>query len=197
MDKIILASNNSHKINEITKLLEPFRVEIKSLKELGLDDPVEDGRNFVENALIKARYAYTKTNLPALADDSGFCISSLNDFPGLCSGRFAKAVGGFEKAFEILNSCIESKNKTASFITCLAFVYKNIDGIIVEKIFEGKIDGEFTYPPRGGNGFGYCSAFTPNGCEKTFGEISDDIRTHTNHRALALNKFIEFFKTIR
>ena len=80
MDKIILASNNQNKIKEISKLLEPFNVEVKSLKELGLGDPIEDGKNFQENSLIKAKYDFEKTGLPSLADDSGYCIESLNDF---------------------------------------------------------------------------------------------------------------------
>lgn len=99
MRTIILASNNANKIKEIGELLKPFNVEVKSLKELGLGDPTEDGKDFAENALIKARYAFEKTGLPSLADDSGFCISSLNDFPGLCSARFAEASGGYEEAF--------------------------------------------------------------------------------------------------
>ena len=75
MNKIILATNNKNKVNEITKLLSPFNIEVNSLKDLGLGDPVENGLTFLENATIKAKYAFDKTGLPSLADDSGFCVA--------------------------------------------------------------------------------------------------------------------------
>lgn len=196
MRTIILASNNANKIKEIGELLKPFNVEVKSLKELGLGDPTEDGKDFAENALIKARYAFEKTGLPSLADDSGFCISSLNDFPGLCSARFAEASGGYEEAFKIINGCINPRNKGAYFVTFLAFVYRDDSGKVIEKTFDGKIDGEFVYPSRGSHGFGYCPVFMPKGYKDTFGEMENELRTKINHRAIALDKFIKFFKTI-
>lgn len=197
MDKIVLASNNQNKIKEISKLLEPFNVEVKSLKELGLGDPVEDGKNFQENSLIKAKYAFEKTGLPSLADDSGYCIESLNDFPGLCSSRFSKACGGYPEAFRVLSECINPINKKAHYTTCISFIYKDNSGKIIENCFEGKIEGEFVYPARGENGFGYDPTFLPNGYNKTFGELPNELRITINHRALALQKFFEFFKIIK
>ena len=196
MKTIILASNNQNKIKEISKLLEQFSVEVKSLKELGLGDPVEDGKDFQENSLIKARYAFEKTGLPSLADDSGYCIDSLNNFPGLCSARFSKACGGYPEAFKILNGCINPNNTKSHYITCLSFIYKTTSQII-EKVFEGRIDGSFTYPSRGENGFGYDPTFLPDGYDKTFGELPNELRMTINHRARALNKFFEFFKTLQ
>jgi len=196
INKIVLASNNKNKIEEIKSLLSNFGVEIKSLKDLNLDDPIENGKDFKENSLIKARYAFEKTGLPTLADDSGFCIDILNDFPGLFSARFAKASNGYENAFKIINQCLEeTNNKDAHFTTCLSFIYNSNDKII-EKIFEGKLEGQFTYPPRGNNGFGYCPCFTPKNYTQTFSEMTDDFRSKINHRAIALNKFIEFFKSM-
>ncbi len=196
MKKIVLASNNANKIKEIGKLLEPFDVEVKSLKELGLDDPVEDGKDFIENSLIKARYAYKETGLPSLADDSGYCIDSMNDFPGLCSARFAKASGGYPEAFRIISECINPINRKSHYVTCMSFVYDN-NGETTEKTFEGVINGEFIYPARGENGFGYDPTFLPDGYNETFGELPNELRTHINHRAIALNKFIDFFKTLK
>ncbi|MDD2839699.1 MAG: non-canonical purine NTP pyrophosphatase [Rickettsiales bacterium] len=196
MKTIIVASNNSNKIAEISKLLTTFNVEIKSLKDLGLGDPIEDGKTFVENSLIKSNFAFERTGLPTLADDSGFCIDSLNDFPGLSSARFAKACGGYEESFKIINECINPINKKAYFITTLSFIYKNPKGDKIEKIFEGKIEGNFTYPARGLNGFAYCPCFTPNNYIETFGEMSEKQRTQINHRAIALKKFVEFIKEI-
>ena len=196
MKTIILASNNQNKIKEISKLLEQFSVEVKSLKELGLGDPVEDGKDFQENSLIKARYAFEKTGLPSLADDSGYCIDSLNNFPGLCSARFSKACGGYPEAFKILNECINPNNIKSHYITCLSFIYKT-NNQVIEKVFEGRIDGNFTYPSRGENGFGYDPTFLPDGYDKTFGELPNELRMNINHRARALNKFFEFFKTLQ
>lgn len=194
--EIILASNNANKIREIGELLGEFNIKVRSLKELNLGDPVEDGKDFNENSLIKAKFGFEKTGLPALADDSGFCVDSLNNFPGLYSARFEEACGSYEEAFRILDKCINPINKKAFFITSLAFIYKDTENKIVEKTFEGKIDGEFVYPGRGNNGFGYCPVFLPNGYNQTFGEMEDSLRKSINHRKIALNKFLEFFRTI-
>ena len=196
MKEIILASNNENKIKEIGNLLSDFGVKVRSLKELGLGDPIEDGKNFKENSLIKAKFGFEKTGLPSLADDSGFCIESLNDFPGLCSARFADACGSYDEAFRIINECINPINKKAYFITSIAFIYKDTKDNVIENTFEGKIDGSFVYPKRGNNGFAYCPVFQPNGYDKTFGELSNELRTSINHRRLALDKFLNFFKEL-
>lgn len=196
MKEIVLASNNENKIKEISKLLERFDIEIKSLKELELGDPIENGKNFRENSLIKARYAFEKTGLPSLADDSGYCLDSLNDFPGLCSSRFSKACGGYSEAFRILDGCINPINKKAHYITCISFIYKNNNNEIVEKVFEGRIDGNFVYPSKGNNGFGYDPTFLPDNYDKTFGELPNELRIKINHRAMALKQFFNFFKTL-
>jgi XTP/dITP diphosphohydrolase len=197
MEKIVLASNNGDKIKEINNDLQKlFSIEVKSLKDLGLGEPDENGTTFQENALIKARYAFDKTGLPSLADDSGFCINSLNDFPGLCSARFIKSVGGIEEAIRILGECINPKDKRSYFVTYLAFIYKNENNEVIEKIFEGRLNGQFTFPARGNNGFGYSPCFTPDGYNKTFGEIEDSVRCKMNHRALALGKFFSFLKGV-
>lgn len=193
MKTLVLASNNVNKIKEIGSLLKDYDIEVKGLKELGLGDPVEDGKSFAENAMVKAKYAFDKTGLPTLADDSGFCVNSINGFPGLCSARFAESAGGYPEAMKILNDCSNINDKSAHFITSLAFIYKKGDKI-EKQFFEGIIDGKFTYPARGTNGFGYCPCFTPNGYSETFAEMSNDERIKMNHRAIALKKFLDFFK---
>lgn len=199
MKEILLASNNKNKIKEISELLKPFDVVVKNLSDFNIPEPIEDGKDFAENSLIKAMNGFTASNgLPTLADDSGFCIDSMNNFPGLYSARFANACGGYEKTFEILNNCLKlERNKSAHFITCLSFVYYNknsSNNSIIRKTFNGIMNGQFIYPARGNNGFGYCPIFLPNGYNETFGEMSDDLRTSINHRKKALDKFIEYFK---
>lgn len=195
MKTIVLASNNENKILEFKRLLNPFGVNIKTSKELGLIDPIEDGATFAENSLIKARFAFSKTHLPCLADDSGLGLNGLNGFPGIASNRFAKACGNREKSFYILNECLSENNKKANFTTCLSFIYEK-DGEIIEKTFTGISEGEFVYPGRGENGFGYCPCFLPNGYNETYGEMTNEFRTKINHRAIALKKFIEFFSDL-
>lgn len=189
---LVLASNNPKKIKEINELLKDFDVEVKSLKDLGLGEPVEDGKTFAENALIKARYGFENTGLPTLADDSGFCINSMNNFPGLCSARFIKAVGGEEKAFEVINSCINSKDKSCFFICDIAFVYKQ-NNQVIEKIFEGKVNGDFIFPAKGDGGFGFDPVFMPDGYDKTFAEIPE-VKAKISHRKKGLDQFLEFVK---
>ncbi len=197
MKTIIISSTNKNKIDQIKNMISHLGlgIELKSIAELGItDEPFENGKNYEENALIKARHTFSKVGLPSLADDSGFELEALNGFPGVVSSRFAKACGSYGRAFEIINKCLE-ENKNASFCTCLAFVYER-DNKIIEKTFEGKILGEFIYPPRGNQGFAYCPGFKPNGYEKTFGEMSENLRISVNHRATALNKFFNFLKSL-
>lgn len=107
---------------------------------MGLDERNEDGQDFEENALIKARAAFSKTNLPTLADDSGLCVDALNNFTGLASKRFADAAGSYDKATSMLSVCLESK-KNAHFVTCVAFIFIQYNKVI-EKTFIGGVTGQ-------------------------------------------------------
>ena len=195
MNAVVVASGNKGKIMQIKKFFLEHNVDvnIKSMKDFDVEEPVENGKTYAENAIIKARYTFNITGLPTLADDSGLNIDFLNGFPGLVTGRFAEACGGYEKSFEIISKCLENSSKTVSFSTAVAFIYKK-DGKIIEKVFDGKITGEFVYPPRGKNGFGYCPCFRMSGYDKTLAELPDDEISKINHRATALKKFIDFFK---
>ncbi len=192
IDKILVASTNKNKICQIESKLSPIGIKILNMSDFDIQEPPEIGKDYKENAMIKAENAFLKTGIPSLADDSGFELEYLNNFPGIVSARFSEACGGYEKAFEILDKGL-SENKKACFRTALAFVY-TIDGKVLKKIFEGKLDGEFVFPPRGEHGFGYCPCFKPIGYEKTIAEIPDNLRKKINHRAIALNKFYEFLE---
>lgn len=190
---IVLASHNKNKLLEISQNLEPLNIGVKSLEDFKLDLPIENGKDFKENSFIKAMYAFEKTGFPSLGDDSGFCVDSLNDFPGLCSARFAQAVGGYEKAFDVLNQCISPENRKVHFITSMTFVFVKNSKVISEH-FEGRVDGTFEYPAKGKNGFGYCPVFVPDGYSCTYAELSNDVRTKINHRYKALKSFVNFLK---
>ena len=150
---------------------------------------------FTNKDVISFSYSSWSSNTLSLWVSSFFI--SLNDFPGLCSSRFSKACGGYPEAFRVLSECINPINKKAHYTTCISFIYKDNSGKVIENCFEGKIEGEFVYPARGENGFGYDPTFLPNGYDKTFGELPNELRITINHRALALQKFFEFFKAIK
>ncbi len=190
MKTIVVASGNEGKVKQIKSFLASY--DVKSMKDFKINDPVENGITYAQNALIKARNVFEKCKIPTLADDSGFEIEALNGFPGLVSGRFADACGGYEKTFSILNECL-TENKNARFCTVVAFVFEK-DGKMHEKVFEGSINGKFVYPPKGDNGFGYCPCFMPDGYNETFAQIPDQVREEINHRSIALRKFADFMR---
>lgn len=193
IDKILVASTNKNKIGQIKEKLLSLSLDVLSMSDFNIAEPNENGKSYEENAIIKAENAFLSTGIPSMADDSGFEIDYLNGFPGIVSARFSKACGGYEKAFEILNGCM-CENKKACFKTVIALVYKE-KGEIIRKSFEGKLAGEFVFPPRGENGFGYCPCFKPDGYEETMAEISDALREKINHRAIALDGLYKFLAT--
>lgn len=187
-DKILIASGNKGKIIEIAKLLEPYNVEVISASKFNLIEPEETGLGFVENAEIKSRYYANATGLPALADDSGLCVDALSGLPGIYSARWA----GENKDFSIAIKRIEqelanSSNKKAKFVCALSLYLPKTDKV---ENFEGYIEGNLTFPPRGEKGFGYDPIFIANGMSETFAQIAPDIKQSVSHRAIAFNKLI-------
>ena len=172
--RVVIATHNAGKLREMRELLAPYGVACQSAAELDLPEPPETGETFIENALIKARSAATIARLPAFADDSGLCVSSLNNEPGLHSARLARDVGGFPQAMGVIEQrlqergCIAPDQRRAHFVSALALVWP--DGH--EETFEARVDGVIVNPPRGSAGFGYDPAFEPDGYDRTFGEMS-------------------------
>lgn len=184
-EELVLATHNTGKVREISELLRPYRISIQSAGELKLAEPVEDGKSFIENAVIKAKAAAKASGLPALSDDSGLCVHDLNNEPGIHSARWAGDEKNFGKAmlniWEMLQSIPDPWD--AHFVCALALVWP--DGHT--ETFEGKIFGRITWPPRGDQGFGYDPIFVPVGEEKTFGEMRPDIKHSMSHRAEAFD----------
>ncbi|WP_298424887.1 RdgB/HAM1 family non-canonical purine NTP pyrophosphatase [Rhodoblastus sp.] len=169
--KIVIASHNPGKLREMRELLAPYGVEAVSAGELGLAEPEETGADFVANALIKARAAAEGSGLPALADDSGLCVEVLGGAPGVFSARWAGESKDFAAAMARVHSEVAksgSPSRRAHFVSALAVAWP--DGS--EAVFEGKVFGDLTFPTRGTKGFGYDPCFTPDGHERTFGEMS-------------------------
>lgn len=196
-ETLVIATHNAGKLKEIAALLAPYGVQCISAGSLGLPEPAETGKTFVENALIKARAAAQGAGLPALADDSGLCVAALAGAPGVYTADWAErqwfegppgrdwymAMGKVEgllceKGPEVDRACW--------FACVLAIAWP--DG--ASAVYEGRADGHCTWPPRGTLGFGYDPVFVPNGHGKTFAELDPEEKHRISHRADAFAKLV-------
>ncbi len=184
--KLIIASNNEHKIYEIKTMLGSRFSEILSLKDAGIThETVEDGNTFLENAHKKAREIAEISGCAALADDSGICVDALDGAPGIYSARFSG--GTDEDNNELLLKKLENKSNRKAHYTCaMALVYP--DG--KELFSEGYMYGEITKDPRGTRGFGYDPLFIPDGETRTVAEMTDEEKNEISHRSSALKKML-------
>ncbi len=187
-ERLVLASHNPGKLEEIAALLAPFATAVQSAASLGLPEPEETGETFAENALIKARASAEGSGLPALADDSGLCVEALGGAPGVRSARWA----GPEKDFALAMARVEEAlggqaDRRAYFVCALALAWP--DGRA--EVFEGRVDGSLVFPPRGQRGFGYDPIFLPEGQELTFGEMEPAAKHAMSHRARAFALLVE------
>jgi XTP/dITP diphosphohydrolase len=182
--RLVIASHNPGKVVEIAALLAPYRVEVVGAAELGLAEPEETGDTFEANAALKAHAAAKVANLPALADDSGLVVPALGGAPGIYSARWAGPGRDFTVAMERVNRELGGKDRSASFVSVLALAWPDGE----EALFRGEVHGTLTWPPRGGNGFGYDPVFIPDGYDITFGEMTLPEKFATDHRARAFAK---------
>ncbi len=195
MNKLLLATNNKHKVEEISHLLADLQWDILSLREVPNAPVTDEDQPTIEgNALKKAREAFRSTGILSLADDTGLECYFLALNPGVVSARYAGEKASYadnnKKLLRALNG-IPPRHRNARFRTVVAVVGKNI-----EKIFEGKVEGRILEAPRGTNGFGYDPLFVPRGYEASFAEMTIEQKNTLSHRAEALKKAKEFLKTI-
>ena len=203
--KIVFATNNQHKLDEIRSILGD-NIEVLSLKDIGCDvDIPETGQTLEENALQKAQYIYDHYHMSVFADDTGLEVEALNGAPGIYSARYASMVDGSSISHdsEANMSCLlkelgENNNRKARFRTVIALILKKdicpCGCTSIKEIhqFEGIVEGEIIRERRGGEGFGYDPIFQPDGYDKTFAELGMDIKNHISHRARAVQKLAEF-----
>jgi XTP/dITP diphosphohydrolase len=162
-------------------------VELVSAGELGLAEPVEDAPDFAGNARIKALAAAREAGLPALADDSGFCVTGLGGAPGVHSARWAGPGKDFAPAMERVNRELnENADRRAWFVCALCLGWP--DGHT--QTFIGRVDGIAVWPPRGAKGFGYDPIFQPLGQTETFGEMEPHAKDAMSHRARAFAQLV-------
>lgn len=184
---LVIASHNAGKVREIAELLAPFGVEVKSASELNLPEPEETGTTFVANAKLKSEASARGAGLPALADDSGLAVSALDGAPGIYSARWAGPNKDFDHAMNTVEKMLRgSEDRAAQFVCALALTWP--DGHT--EVFEGTVDGEIVWPPRGDKGFGYDPMFVPDGYEQTFAEMEPAKKHEMSHRADAFNKLV-------
>ena len=195
--KLLIATNNKGKFSEIESLLNHINIKSVPTFQFNLAEPEETGTTFAANSLLKAKYYAAKTGLTALADDSGLCVEAMNGAPGIYSARFAKNSDGqddFPAAFEKIFSEIEknSPQNFRAFFICNLSIFDPKTNFEIS--FEGRVDGNLTFPPRGDQGFGYDPIFIKNGLNKTFGEMAAEEKDQISHRADAFNKLVEWLK---
>jgi XTP/dITP diphosphohydrolase len=189
---LVLASGNPGKLRELSAMLEPLGWDVRAQSDWNLDEAVEDGLSFVENALIKARHAARLTGLPALADDSGLVVDALNGAPGIYSARFAGAdASDQDNNRKLLDSLegIPDAERTAHFYCAMALV-RNADDP-APLISVGKWDGVIMAAPAGQGGFGYDPLFhvPAEGCSSA--QLPPEIKNRLSHRGQAIRAMVE------
>ncbi len=194
---LVVATHNAGKLKEISALLEPHGLKCLSAGSLGLPEPAETGKTFVENALIKARAAAEASGIVALADDSGLSVDALGGKPGVYTADWAErqwfegepgrdwfmAMGKVEGMLQELGA---NTPRGAAFHCVLALAWPDGE----HAVYEGRCSGALSWPPRGKLGFGYDPIFIPSGRNQTFAEIDPAEKHAVSHRADAFSKLV-------
>lgn len=200
--KIVFATNNQHKLQEIRDIL-GSEFEIVSLKDIGCDvDIPETGNTLEENAMQKAQYVYDHYNLSCFADDTGLEVEALNGEPGVHSARYAEGTDHDSEAnmAKLLRNLESKDNRKARFRTVIALIQKQdvcpCGCTSIKKVnrFEGIVDGSIATEKHGTAGFGYDPIFVPEGYDKSFAELGESIKNGISHRARAVAKLAEYLK---
>ena len=196
--KLLIATNNNKKLNEIREILYGSAIEVLSMDDVGIDVEVEEsGLTFAENALIKARELFKISGVPTLADDSGLVVEALGGAPGVFSARYSGVEGvnkdnaNIEKLLKELSKT--DKNRKAYFMCAIAF----IDELGNENVVEGQCHGSIGNEKKGNNGFGYDPVFIVDGFNgKTMAELEPEIKNSISHRGNALRKIKKVLEQI-
>lgn len=192
-DRLLVATHNAGKLEEIAELLRPYGVAVTGAAQMALPVPEETEETFVGNARIKAHAAAKATGLPALADDSGVQVDGLGGAPGVHTADWAETESGrdFPMAMQKVHDLLLERNApqpwTARFVSTLVIAWP--DGH--DEAFEGIMPGQIVWPPRGENGHGYDPIFQPTGRDTTFAEMETSEKNRISHRAEAFRKLVE------
>lgn len=186
MSELIFATNNKNKVAEVQQKL-GGKFNIKTMAEIGCTDDIpETGATLEENALQKARYIYNKFKCNCFADDTGLEVEALNGDPGVHTARYAgEAKDNNANMAKLLKNLEGKNNRNAQFRTIIALIYNG-----KEYLMEGKVTGVIRTEKSGNEGFGYDPVFQPEGYDKTFAELSMDVKNQISHRGRAVEKLI-------
>jgi XTP/dITP diphosphohydrolase len=192
MRKIVFATNNAHKLEEVRNLTSGI-AQIICLSEIGCTEEIpETGITLQENASQKSHFIYNKYGIDCFADDTGLEIDALEGRPGVYSARYAGEGCSFEdNTNKVLNELENITNRSACFRTVISLILNG-----KETLFEGRVDGKITIERSGIKGFGYDPVFVPDGYMQTFAEMPLSIKNSISHRGLAIRKMIDFLKTL-
>lgn len=189
--KLVFATNNAHKLEEVAAILGE-QIELFSLNDIGCHTDIPETAATLEgNALLKSSFIFKNYGLDCFADDTGLEVEALDGAPGVYSARYAGGEGHDSQAnmLKLLHDLEGKENRKAQFRTAISLI---LDG--KEYLFEGVIKGEIIKEKRGDSGFGYDPIFKPEGYDKTFAELGNDIKNKISHRALAVQKLCEFLQ---
>ena len=194
--KIVFATNNVHKLEEIREILGPS-FEIVSLSDIGCHEDIpETGDTIEENAHQKAAYIAEKYDHDCFADDTGLEVFALNGEPGVHSARYAEDTDHDSEAnmAKLLRKLGNNNNRDARFRTCISLIQKGTDGKYHEVQFEGEVRGLIATEKHGTEGFGYDPIFVPDGYDKSFAELGEEVKNKISHRARAVKKLADYLK---
>ncbi len=192
MKTLVFATNNAHKLEEVRHIVQG-KVHIVSLADIGCHEEIPEEQPTLEgNALQKARFIHSRYHVDCFADDTGLEVQALHGAPGVRSARYAgpghDSVANMRKLLEEMRG---QTDRRARFRTVIALI---IDG--EEKLFEGIVNGSIIEEERGTGGFGYDPLFIPEGYDRTFAELGDDIKNRVSHRAIATGSLADYLRTL-
>ncbi len=192
MEKIVFATNNKNKLEEIRNILQN-KYKVLGLSDIGYYNEIpETGATLKENASIKSSTVYNKFKIDCFSDDTGLEVNSLGGKPGVYSARYAGENSTYDDNVDKLLMDMENvNNRTAAFSTVISLIV-----VGVEHLFEGRIEGEITLKRYGNKGFGYDPIFKPEGYDVTFAEMDAVVKNKISHRALATKKLVDFLSGI-
>ena len=185
--KMVLASQNAHKLTEMSHILSAYGVELVLQSELGLRVEVEEtGSTFEENSLLKAKAVMEASGLPAIADDSGLCVDALGGAPGVYSARYGReGLTDRERYTLLLENLKGQLDRRAKFVSVVTLCFPNGDVLTAR----GECHGTIAYAPQGENGFGYDPVFFVTAARKTFAQLTEEEKNALSHRGNALKEF--------
>lgn len=196
-ERLVVATHNQGKLEEISALLAPFGVQVLGAADLGLPEPEETEASFAGNARIKAHAAARATGLPALADDSGLCVDALGGAPGVYTADWATTRSGrdfgagMERVWRELCAIAAAEPWRAQFRATLVLAWPDGE----DRVFEGVMAGRLIWPPRGDQGHGFDPMFQPDGHDMTCGEMDRWAKNRISHRADAFAKLVDAYFT--